>query len=153
MLKEKSAGAVIFRLEKGEINYLLLHKDASEHYKESWDFPKGWVEDGEEEQKTDEREVMEEAGLKKIEFVPGFKERVTYFYQHEKGRVFKEVIYFLAETKQKDVKVSSEHSSYRWFEYDDALKMATFSSSKNVLKKANEFLKEKMKQKTLRSFS
>ena len=46
MVREVSAGGIIFRRDK-EIKYLLLHKEASNNYKESWDFPKGNVEKGE----------------------------------------------------------------------------------------------------------
>jgi len=140
MLKEKSAGAVVFRKEKDTILYLLLYKKPHNHYKESWDFPKGWVEDGEDEHATAEREIEEEVGIQKVTIVPDFKERVTYFYEHEKGKVSKEVIWFLAETPVEEVTVSFEHAGHGWFTYEEALEKTTFATSKDVLKKAHAFL-------------
>ena len=152
MQKERSAGAIVFRKEGNKVKYLLLYKEAHPPYKEAWDFPKGWVEDNEDEHKTASREVEEETGIKKIEFVPGFKERFTFFYKRDGKMTFKEVIFFLAETKEKRVKVSEEHSGYEWLEFNEAVKRATFSSSKDVLKEVNKFLKEGIKQRSLSSF-
>ncbi len=71
MPRELSAGAIVFRREK-EIKYLLLYKEASNNYKESWDFPKGNVEKDEDEIETAKREVKEEAGIEDINLIKGF---------------------------------------------------------------------------------
>jgi len=47
----------------------------------------------------------------------------------------------LAETKTKDVKVSFEHLGYEWLTYQEALKKLTFKNAKEILKKANDYLK------------
>ncbi len=52
----------------------------------------------------------------------------------------KKVIFFLAKTDEKNIKISHEHNDYLWLEYDDALKKTTFENAKDVLTKANEFL-------------
>ncbi|MBI2148262.1 NUDIX domain-containing protein [Candidatus Woesearchaeota archaeon] len=140
MPKEISYGAVIFRREGKEVLYLLLYRNAHEHYKEMWDFPRGLIEKGETPGDDIKREVKEETGIEDIKFIKGFKEKVKWFYKKEGQTIFKEATYYLAETKNKEVKISFEHDDFRWCNFEDALKLIKFSNTKNVLKKANEFL-------------
>lgn len=135
---EKSAGAVIFRKERGKIYYLLLHYQANH-----WDFPKGNVEKGEKAEDTTRREIFEETGIKDIEFIPGFKEVIKYFYKLKGKTVFKIVTFFLAQTKTKEVKISWEHIGYEWLSYEKAFKQLTFENAKDILKRAHQFLKTK----------
>ena len=139
---EKSAGFIVFRTEKGERQYLLLHKPASGIYKESWSFPKGLIEKGENDLATARRETEEEAGIKELEVIPGFKETAKFFYKKEGKMVAKTVVWFLGETSQKEAKVSFEHKEPGWFVYEEALNKLTFKTDKEVLKKAEEFLKK-----------
>ena len=140
---EKSAGAIVFRRENGKIYYLLLHYPASEKgFKDYWGFPKGHIEKGENPEETARREIEEETGLKDIKFIDGFKEWIKYFFKREGKNVFKIVTFFLAETSQKEVKLSFEHSGYEWLTFDEALERLTFRNSKEILKKANKFLRE-----------
>lgn len=132
---ETSAGAVIFRRENGKIFYLLLH------YRERhWDLPKGHIEKGESLEETTKREVKEEAGLDDIKILPGFKETIKYFFKWDNKNILKFVTFFLAETKEKEIKLSEEHTGFDWLEYQDALERLTFKNAKNILKKANDLL-------------
>ena len=141
---EKSAGAVIFRKEKGKIFYLLLHYPTGfRTAKEYWDLPKGHIEKEEEEIKTVKREVEEETGLRDIEFTPGFKETIKYFFKFQGKTIFKTVVFYLAQTKTKEVKISEEHIDYKWLPHNEAIKRLTFKNAKDILKKANNFLCQK----------
>jgi len=51
-------------------------------------------------------------------------------------------IFLLAETKTEKVKLSYEHKDYGWLDYKEALNRLTFENSKEVFKKANDFLKK-----------
>ncbi|MHA1609867.1 MAG: bis(5'-nucleosyl)-tetraphosphatase [Candidatus Njordarchaeales archaeon] len=133
---ERSAGAIVFRKENGKALYLLLHYPAGH-----WDFPKGNIEKGENELKTARREIFEETGITDIEFIFGFREKIEYHYRKGGNLVHKEVIFFLAKTRQKEVKLSYEHIGYAWLRYEDALRRVTYESSKQVLRKAHEYLK------------
>lgn len=132
---EKSAGAVIFRKEGGKVYYLLLHYQSGH-----WDFPKGNIEKGEKLEDTARRETKEETGIEDINFTPGLKESIKYFYRLKKKNIFKIVTFFLAETKTKKVKISWEHIGYKWLPYEEALEQLTFKNAKEILKKANRFL-------------
>jgi 8-oxo-dGTP pyrophosphatase MutT (NUDIX family) len=137
---EKSAGAIIFIRNK-EIKYLLLHyPSGSRTSKEYWDLPKGHIEKGEKEVDTVKREVKEETGLEDIKIIEGFKESIKYFFRFEGKTIFKTVIFYLAETGNQDVKVSFEHTGYKWLLYEEALGQLTFKNAKEILKKSNEFL-------------
>jgi len=156
VVKERSAGAIIFRKEiflekKDKIYYLLLHYPSGH-----WDFVKGHIEKGESERETAKREIKEETGIKDVKFIPGFIEKINYFFyrnlndqkepplsfnQNNKVLVLKEVVFYLAETKEKKVEISFEHIGYKWLEYKEAIKKVTFKNAREVLKKANEFLK------------
>lgn len=134
---EKSAGAVVFYREKnGKILYLLLH-----HEWGHFDFPKGNIEKGEGLKDTAKREIKEETGLKEIEFIPGFKEHIKYFYKLRGKNIFKIVTFFLVQSKTKKVKVSFEHKGYKWLPFEKAIKILKFKNAKELLRKADSFLK------------
>jgi len=145
---EKSCGMIVFRKNK-TIKYLILYKKASDHYRETWDFPKGNVEPGESEKETALREAREETGIDDIQFIPGFRKIIKLFYRKEGKLVHKEIVFFLGRTKQLKVKISHEHNSYKWLGYDNAIKILTFKNSKEILKEADEFLK-KIKETQIR---
>lgn len=134
---EKSAGAIIFRKEDKKIYYLLLHYQA-----DHWGFPKGNIEKGEKLEQTVKREVKEETGIEKIEFISDFKQSIKYFYKLKGKNIFKIVTLFLAKTKEKKVNISWEHIGYKWLPYEKALEQLTFKNAKEILKKANQFLIE-----------
>ncbi|MFH1462689.1 MAG: NUDIX domain-containing protein [bacterium] len=138
---EKSAGTLIFRKEEGKIYYLLLHyPPSSKAKKDYWDFAKGHIEKGESEIETAGREVFEETGLKNPVFLENFKEKNEYFFKFQGKTVFKTVVFYLAETKVEEVKLSHEHIDFKWLAFEKALNQLTFANSKEILKKANGFL-------------
>jgi bis(5'-nucleosidyl)-tetraphosphatase len=137
-MQEKSAGAIIYRKEDSKAKYLTLLYGAGH-----WDYVKGNVEPDEEEEETVLREAEEEAGLMDLKLIRGFKERLSYFYKSGGKTISKEVVFYLGETQTKDVKLSFEHKAYKWLELDKALKQVTYKNSRDVLKKADKFIKSR----------
>jgi 8-oxo-dGTP pyrophosphatase MutT (NUDIX family) len=148
---EKSAGAIIFHRDPGgKIEYLVLKNGLTKY----WGLPKGWIEKGEDLKTTAMREIKEESGLKNLQILDGFKETIRYFlrakydYQIKSGAkkgqaIMKFVTYFLAESKDKNVKLSFEHEAFEWLEFDEAYERLIKNSHKQnaeVLKKAHLFL-------------
>lgn len=143
---EKSAGAIVFRKKGNEIFYLLLQYEAGH-----WGFPRGLIEKGETLEETAKREIEEETGIKNLKFLPGFKETIKYFFKWRGKNILKFVTYLLAQTKEKRVSLSFEHKDFEWLPYKEALEKLTFENSKEVLKKAHQFLKQKNFQNSKRS--
>jgi 8-oxo-dGTP pyrophosphatase MutT (NUDIX family) len=133
--QEFSAGAVIYRKEGDEVQYLLLHGVGY------WGFPKGNIEEGEEERETARREAEEESGLTDLRFNE-FRETVHYTYRRKRELIHKEVVYFLAETRTKKICLSQEHDDCVWLPYEEALKRLPFKNSRELLKKAHRVVME-----------
>jgi bis(5'-nucleosidyl)-tetraphosphatase len=136
---ECSAGAVLFSFDSivGEIEYLLLNYTAGH-----WDFPKGNIENGEDEIQTARREIREETGIEDVEFLKDFKNKIQYYYKRDQKLIKKEVIFCIARTNIKRVKLSHEHIGYSWGRYDQALALLTYKNAKKVLIEANVFLEK-----------
>jgi 8-oxo-dGTP pyrophosphatase MutT (NUDIX family) len=133
-MREISAGAVIFKRNE-RIKFLLLHYEAGH-----WDFVKGNVEKGEDMRETVLREIKEETGIDDISFMEGFERKISYFYKRKRKTIYKEVTFYLAETKTEDVTLSYEHIGYDWLEFEEALERLTYKNAKETLKEAWKFL-------------
>lgn len=124
---------------------MLLYRD-----KGMWDFPRGRMESGERSWQTAFREVEEETGLKSqdLKVQDNFKvfEKFPYGRRMAGGKVqqiFKIVIFYLAETKQRRIVLSEEHEGCGWFSYREARKMLSrYKARTNILKKAFDYIKK-----------
>lgn len=134
---EHSAGAIVFRRQSGQNLYLILHYEEGH-----WGYPKGHIENKETIEETARREIREETGLTDIRFIGGFKELTKYFFFLEGQRIFKTVIFLLAETPTEEIHLSFEHVGFKWLPYREALEQITFKDEKTMLEKAEWFLGE-----------
>ena len=135
MIEETSAGMVLFRKEDSKILFLLLHYPSGH-----WDFIKGKMEDGESTHETAIREAKEETGIMDITFLENFEEWINYDFQYQGELVHKKVVFFLAETKTKEVMISHEHLDYTWMDYNTSMEKTTFDNAKTVLTRAQMLL-------------
>ena len=135
MIEETSAGIVLFRKEETGNLFLLLHYPSGH-----WDFVKGKMEKGESIHETAVRETEEETGITDVRFLENFEEWIEYNFQYQGELVHKKVVFFLAETKAMDVKISHEHLDYTWMDYNTAMEKTTFDNAKTVLTKAQTLL-------------
>lgn len=167
-----SAGAVVFHKSGSTIEYLLLQYGTRDPKKKKqrglhWDFPKGHIESGETIPETIVREIEEETGIKHIQFIRGFKEKIKYFFvdKHstetgpprrlekptpQKKLVLKMVFFHLARSRTKKVLLTPEHVNYKWLPYEQAYKQVTHKNAKEILKRANHFLKNYYEEATKR---
>jgi len=130
-MKIQSAGAVVFY--RGEpIEYLLLLSTY-------WGFPKGHIEPGEDERAAAVREVREEAGLE-VTLLEGFRQVDTWSFLRQGERVEKQAVYFIAEAKAREARLSPEHTDLIWLPFEKALARLNYESGRVILKKANDFL-------------
>ncbi len=135
MLEERSAGAVLFYGNASSREYLILHYPSGH-----WDFPKGNIEPDETIMQTVRREVKEETGIGDIEVRDGYEKRIEYYYRRDGQMVHKVVVFLLAESTSRDVKISFEHEGFTWLHYSDAVMKLTFRNAKSILKDAEDFL-------------
>ncbi len=135
MIEEISAGIVLFRKENSKILFLLLHYPSGH-----WDFVKGKMEEGETTHQTAIRETLEETGITDIVFLDDFEEWIEYNFQFQGELVHKRVVFFLAETKTKEVSISHEHLDYTWMDYQTAMEKTTFDNARLILSKSKSLL-------------
>jgi 8-oxo-dGTP pyrophosphatase MutT (NUDIX family) len=135
MIEETSAGIVLFRKEDSKILFLLLNYPSGH-----WDFIKGKMEKGESTHETAIRETKEETGITDITFLENFEEWIKYDFQYQGELVHKKVVFFLAETKTKEVMISHEHLDYTWMDYNRSMEKTTFDNAKTVLTRAQTLL-------------
>ena len=135
MPRKKSCGAVVFK-ENQEVKYLLLHYEAGH-----WDYVKGEVERGESERDTVMRELEEETGITDGRFIGDFREEISYFFKMKGKTIYKEVVFFMIETRIDDIRLSHEHIGYEWLDYPKAMVRLTYRNAREVLEKAHNYLR------------
>ncbi|MEI7890983.1 MAG: NUDIX domain-containing protein [bacterium] len=146
---EKSVGAVVYRKVGNEILFLLL-----QYRSWQWDFPKGHVEKNENEKQTLCREVLEETGIDDLVILPKPRVSVHYFYRakgNEKNErilnkrgvyIFKNAVYYAAQTNTENVSIDFENKAYAWLNFDQICKKLTNNGSKKVINEVYAALKE-----------
>ena len=135
MIEETSAGIVLIRKENGKNLFLLLHYPSGH-----WDFVKGKMEKDETTYETAIRETKEETGITDVTFFENFEEWIEYNFQYQGELVHKKVVFFLGETKTKEVIISHEHLDFTWMDYNTAMEKTTFRNAKTVLTRAQALL-------------
>lgn len=135
-LTEHSAGGVVYRLVKGgdQLYLILMNR------RKKWEFPKGHIEAGETPLDAALREVKEETGLKTLEVLPNFQQKVSYMFIKEGKTIRKDVIYFIMKTGEDVVKVNDEHLGYMWLDYERAINTLSHKNSKSVLRAADKWI-------------
>lgn len=144
---ERSAGAIVFYRNKNtqNIEYLFLYT-VGKSGRGYWGFPKGHLEEHETDLEAAHRETFEETGIDELEFIPGFEEKEKYVFRQDGTLIRKQVIFFLAQAKTDNVRLSIEHQDFAWLPFEKAIEQATFLSLKQMIKKAHKFL---MKEQSL----
>jgi 8-oxo-dGTP diphosphatase len=99
--------------------FLVLKRSENQRMPGIWEFPAGMVEDGEKTEEALQRELEEEAGLKgrDIDFL-GVNER----FDGDKRKV---VFGYVVNSFVGEVKLSDEHTEYKWLRAREILKSKT----------------------------
>lgn len=142
--REISAGIVIYRRTPEGIKFLILYHGGS-----YWNFPKGRIEKEEKSFAAAVREVYEEAGISShdLKITPNFKAYEKFYFRRGGQSIFKIVIFYLAETRLVQVKISREHQGYGWFQFKDAQRiLGRYKDSQRVLKQTHDFLTRRSRE-------
>jgi 8-oxo-dGTP pyrophosphatase MutT (NUDIX family) len=135
-----AAGVVYLPAPDGGFD-VALGRRVTQAGKRVWCLPKGWIEPGEDAPKAAVREVREETGL-----TAGVEERLetvkyTYHDPDKDEDVFKIVVFFLMRYISGGVSGHDfELEEVRWLPIDEAVRLASYSSEKRVLRKARSIL-------------
>lgn len=132
MKREKSCGAVIYRVEQGRRLYLVEHTPSGKTV-----IPKGHVEGNETEIETALREIREETNLT-VALDTSFREVATYSPRKD---CIKDVVFFLAQPLSEElIPQPGEVVSFDWLPFDAAYPLITYVPVREVLKKAELYL-------------
>jgi len=127
MNKEISVGAIVFNENK---EVLLLKRRDKKNF---WEFPKGHKEQNEKDRDTLKRELKEEINVTDYDILPTEPEINKYINSKGNLRIIK---LYIVITKDVNIKLSSEHDSYKWCKFDDAKKRLPHISWVKILQSA-----------------
>ena len=133
--REFSAGGVVFKKKDGQTLWLLINPASSD----VWQLPKGHIDGDESSEKTAVREVLEETST---EAKPIAKvDIMKYFFWKDGKRILKSVTFYLMEyvnggKKKPDMEIGEAG----FYPYTKALKMLSFESEKEILRKASSLV-------------
>jgi bis(5'-nucleosidyl)-tetraphosphatase len=102
-----------------------------------WGFPQGHKERGESEIQTLNREVNEETGILSLD-VLSFIGAIRYSYFRTDGiKNEKEVKFYFATTPVRNIVISSEHESYKWVTFVEALNILNHRQLRSIFMKGH----------------
>jgi 8-oxo-dGTP pyrophosphatase MutT (NUDIX family) len=143
--REISSGIIVFRKILEEPHFLILYYGRGQ-----WTFPRGKIEKEEKSFDAALRETREETGLlpSDLSFFSSFKAYENWIYRKNQKKIHKTVIFYLAQTDKKNIKIEERSLGYGWFTYREALKIfigPKNSENRKVLRLAYKFLLKKSK--------
>lgn len=135
--------AVVYSKNQKEIEYLILHR--KKHWT-GWEFVKGKIEKFETKKMAVRREIKEETGLRILK-IKKFNILGSYRYKKEfpdrKGITGQKFSLYAVRIKEGQVKIDKiEHSGYKWFTFEEAMKKLTWSNQKRCLKIVDSWLRK-----------
>lgn len=118
IVREPTAGGIVFRRTKNREVEILLIQDA----KDRWTIPKGHIEEGESAQQTAKREIAEEAGLTDTE-VLSWLGKIHFRYRRVDKLVLMTTQIYLVRAKGDTNAIQKEEwmNGIKWFSFHDAL--------------------------------
>ena len=138
IVREPTAGGIIFRHGKDELEILLI-QDA----KDRWTIPKGHIEPGETAVQTARREIAEEAGLQSVEML-GWLGKIHFRYRRiDKLVLMTTQIYLVKALGDTDAIQKEEWmNDIRWFGFNDALDEIEYEDIAKLMLKAKTRIRE-----------
>ena len=127
----------VFRKIQNGYKFLMLKRAKTKIYEHLWQGVAGKIEKGETAWQAAVRELKEETGLTpKRMFIA---DHVSTFYE-ENGDLINLVPVFGIETETKRITLSSEHSEYKWMDFEDAERTLAWNGQKKGIRTVYEML-------------
>ena len=129
--------AHIFRKVDDGIEFLLMKRSAEEIYPGIWQMVTGSIKENEKAYQTALREIKEETGLEPEYFwvVP----TMNSFYSHEKDLVCMVPVFAALVNSKSEVKISCEHSEFKWHKKDEAQKLLAWEGQRKSVDIIHEY--------------
>ena len=133
--------AHVFRINKGELEFLLLKRSEKEIYPGLWQMVSGSIHEGETAYQTALREITEETNLTstKIWVVPN----VNSFYSPEKNYISLLPVFAVKVNPNSKVRISDEHTEYKWVRKEKAKKMLAWVDQRKSVDIVSEYFTKK----------
>ena len=136
-LKIRVIDAYIYRKTKDGVKYLILKRAKTKMYEHLWQGVAGKIEKGEQSWQAAIRELKEETGLGPLRIFVA--DHVSKFYETHGDRV-NLVPVFGVEVASDIVLLSSEHSDFKWVDYDSACSYLVWEGQKKGITVVNEMI-------------
>ena len=139
VVREATAGGIVYRVTKrGELQ-IILFQDA----RERWTIPKGHVEDGETAQETAIREIDEEVGLSGIEPICWLG-KVNFRYRRQNTLVLMTMQTYLFRVGRNDQPRKEKWmNDVKWFDFDDAIEVIEYEDIEKLMLLAKRRLRQR----------
>lgn len=137
MRQEESFGIVPLRKHNGRWEVFLIQHRGGGY----WGFPKGHAESNETPYQAASRELKEETHLDCLRLLSEEPLQEQYWFQIEGQRVFKKVVYFVAEVSGEVKLQKTEINDGIWVPLPDAIDKVTHPEGKAILAEAVKLLK------------
>ena len=137
LVKVRVVDTYVFRKIQNGYKFLMLKRAETKIYEHLWQGVAGKIEAGETAWQAAVRELKEETGLTpKRMFIA---DHVSTFYE-ENGDLINLVPVFGIETETKRITLSSEHSEYKWMDFEDAERTLAWNGQKKGIRTVYEML-------------
>ncbi len=123
VVREPTAGGIVFRRGKDKDIEILLIQDA----KDRWTIPKGHIEEGETAQETAIREIGEEAGIKECKAICWLG-KIHFRYRRVSTLVLMTTQIYLVQAlgDTDDIQKEEWMNGIKWFKFHDALEVIEY---------------------------
>ena len=127
----------IFRKLNEKTEFLILKRAETETYPGIWQPVTGAIIDGEKAYETALREIKEEINVEPVKF--WVAPNVSSFYLPEKDCVSFVPVFAAEIPADAEVKISDEHSEYKWVAFEEAQKKFAWKEQRESLNVVNEY--------------
>jgi dihydroneopterin triphosphate diphosphatase len=134
-VKVKQVDSYIYRNTDNGPLYLILKRSTGKYYEHLWQGVAGKIEKGETAIQTVIRELEEETGKKPKKMFAA--DHIASFYDARNDRILMVPIFGI-EVENSEVKLSEEHSEYKWVSFEEALALLTWKGQKEGLRTVHD---------------